>query len=591
LGLAGLLLLALALFDGWNLFAGARAGQTALTDATSVGSGITLENAPNRLARAKVDFVRAQREFKRAADAYQRDPVLRLAGFLPWIGDQTRAAGGLAKLGSDLSTFGVDAVAVAQDGVALTGQKSKRSLGERLADYVRAHEASFKRLDSEFAAVQNARADIPSKHLVGPLASAVGHLDGKLDKLGQQWGHVTTTMAAARFRLGVDHPRTFLVIDLDSAELRSAGGFIGSFAFLHVDHGKLGTLEFRDVYTLHEPQLKPGDPGYIQPPQPIAEHLFGGSLTFRDAGWWPDFPTTAAMLERLLKRDEGTTVDGVIGIDPYFLSGLLGLVGPVTVPFVHDTFDAQTFYIKSIYHSGLILPDRPHNRKDFLAFIGAEVQSRLLALPAGRLSSVATTIQRACARRDLQLAFHDPHAVKTAISASCTGGLIKTKDDFLMVTSAISLAKNNAWLARNFSLSMSPGADGFIRHRLTMNFVNQAPRKPSDGEYIAPFYEDYLRVFLPAGSQMVTTEGQPLKGMVVIPNSDGGYTEVGGQFRTVRNLYTVTIVYDVPSSRMGSLVWERQAGTGDDPVRVDVWRGSRPSQAFVLDRDLRISLR
>src|SRR5438552_11713910 len=66
LGLAGLLLLALALFDGWNLFAGARAGQTALTDATSVGSGITLENAPNRLARAKVDFVRAQREFKRA---------------------------------------------------------------------------------------------------------------------------------------------------------------------------------------------------------------------------------------------------------------------------------------------------------------------------------------------------------------------------------------------------------------------------------------------------------------------------------------------------------------------------------------------
>lgn len=589
IGVVGLLLLGLALFDGWNLFAGARAGQSTLTDAAGLSSGITLENAQPRLTRAKTDFVRAQYEFQRAADAYQRDPLLRLAGFLPWVGNQTRAVGGLAQLGTTLSKFGIDAVAVAQDGVALTGQKSKRSLGERLADYVQAHGAAFTRLDSEFAAVKNARAAIPSKHLVGPLASAVGHLDGKLDKLGQQWGHVTTAMASARFLLGIDHPRTFLVIDLDSAEIRSAGGFIGSFGFLHVDHGKLGTLEFRDVYTLHEPNLKPSDPGYVEPPKPIAEHLIGGSLTFRDAGWWPDFPTTAAMLERLLKRDEGTSVDGVIGIDPYFLSDLLGLVGPVTVPFVHDTFDAQTFYIKSIYHSGLILPDKPHNRKDFLAFIGAEVQSRLLSLPANRLSVVASTLEGACARRDLQMTFHDTEAVKTASSLSCTGAMVHTSDDFLLVTSAISLAKNNAWLGRSFRLSISPGADGYIRHRLTMNFVNQAPRKPSDGQYIAPFYEDYLRVFIPAGSRIVATEGQPLKGMVVIPNSDGGYTEVGGQFRTVRNFYTLTIVYDVPAPATGSLVWERQAGTGNDPVIIDVWRGNIHSGAYVLDHDLHIS--
>jgi hypothetical protein len=584
-----LLLLGLTVFDGWNLFAGARAGQAALTDTAGLSSGITLENAQGRLDRAKTNFTRAKHEFKRADDAYQRDPLLRLAGFLPWIGDQTRAAGGLAKLGAAVSTFGIDAVTVAQDGVALTGQKSKQSLGERLADYVQAHETSFKRLDSEFGAVQSARATIPSKHLVLPLATAVGNLDGKLDKLGQQWNHVETTMGAARFLLGIDHPRTFLVINLDSGELSSAGGGIGRFGVLHVDHGKLGTLEFRDVYTLHEPQPKPGSPGYVEPPQPIAEHIIGGSLTFRDAGWWPDFPTTAAVLERLLKRDEGTTVDGVIGIDPYFMADLLGLVGPVTVPFVHDTFDAQTFYIKSIYHSGLILPDKPHNRKDFLAFIGAEVQKRLLSLPAERLSTVAATMQRACARRDLQLTFPDDHALKMASNLSCTGALIHTNDDFLMVTSAITLAKNNAWLRRSFSLSVSPGADSYVRHRLTMNFVNQAPRKPSDGEYIAPFYEDYLRIFVPAGSQLVATEGQPLKGMVVIPKSDGGYTEIGGQFRTVRNLYTLTLIYDVPSSRMGSLVWERQSGTGDDPVTIDVGTGNLHARAYILDHDLHIS--
>lgn len=591
MGVAGLLLLGLALFDGWNLYAGARAGQTALTDAAAIASGVTLENAPTRLAQAQAGFERARQEFQRSVDAYERDPLLRLAGFLPWAGDQTRAAGGLAHLGRDVSGFGLHAVAVAQDGVALTGQKSERGVGERLADFLQTHGASFQQLDSELTALKHDRAAIPSKHLVGPLAGAVGQLDGRLTKLDHEWQQATSTMAAAQFLLGIDHARTFLVIDLDSAELRSAGGFIGSFGFLHVDHGKLGKLDFRDVYTLHEPQLKPADAGYIEPPQPIAEHLIGGSLTFRDAAWWPDFPTTAAVLERLLKRDDGTTVDGVIGIDPYFLSDLLGLVGPVTVPFVHDTFDAQNFYVKSIFHSGLILPDPPHNRKDFLAYIGAEVQSRLLSLPPDQLSKIANTIQRACLRRDLQMTFHDANTGQLASRLPCTGALVSTADDFLLVTSAISLAKNNAWLSRSFSLGISPAADGYVRHRLTMNFVNQAPRKPSDGEYIAPFYEDYLRVFVPPGSRLVAMEGPPLKGMVVIPNSDGGYTEIGGQFRTIRNRYTLTIVYDVAASRTGSLVWERQAGTGDDPVTIDVTIGAARTASFVLDHDLRIPLR
>jgi len=590
MGVAVILLLGLALFDGWTLYDRVRAGQMALTDASSLSSGLTLENAQRRLALARADLERARQEFQRAGDAYERDPLLRLAAFLPWSGDQVRASVGLAKLGADLSAFGLRALAVAQDGIALTSQKSDRAVGERLADFIQRHTTAFKQLDAELAAVNRDRAVIRSTHLVRPLLDAVSRLDGKLTKLDQDWRQLTSTVAAARFLLGIDHPRTFLVIDLDSAELRSAGGFIGSFGFLRVDHGKLGTLEFRDVYSLREPLLTPADPGYVEPPQPIAQHLVAGTLTFRDAGWWPDFPTTAAMAERLLKRDEGTTVDGVIGIDPYFLSDLLGLVGPVTVPFVHDTFDAQNFYLKSIVHSGLISPDPPHNRKDFLAYIGAQVQSRLLSLPANRASRLADTLQHACLRRDLQLTFHDANLQKAASLIPCTGAIVHTSDDFLLVASAISLAKNNAWLSRSFTLGMAPAADGYVRHSLTMNFVNQAPRKPSDGAYIAPFYEDYVRVFVPAGSRLVAIEGQPLKELVLKPNSDGGYTEIAGLFRTIRNRYTVTIVYEVPSSRTGSLVWERQAGTGDDPVTIDAGWGGAISLSSALDHDLRIPL-
>jgi hypothetical protein len=62
-------------------------------------------------------------------------------------------------------------------------------------------------------------------------------------------------------------------------------------------------------------------------------------------------------------------------------------------------------------------------------------------------------------------------------------------------------------------------------------------------------------------------------------------------FRTIRNRYTLTIVYEVPSSRTGSLVSERQAGTGDDPVTIDATWGDAYSWSSALDHDLRIPLR
>ena len=37
--------------------------------------------------------------------------------------------------------------------------------------------------------------------------------------------------------LGADGPRTYLLVSLNSAELRSAGGIVGAFAVLHAEDG------------------------------------------------------------------------------------------------------------------------------------------------------------------------------------------------------------------------------------------------------------------------------------------------------------------------------------------------------------------
>jgi hypothetical protein len=47
----------------------------------------------------------------------------------------------------------------------------------------------------------------------------------------------------------------------------------------------------------------------------------------------------------------------------------------------------------------------------------------------------------------------------------------------------------------------------------------------------------------------------------------------------------------MPEARTGSLAWERQTGSGDDPVTVDIELGDAHTRSFVLDHDLRIPLR
>ncbi len=177
---------------------------------------------------------------------------------------------------------------LAEDGMALTRQKSTKAPGERVADFVQSHTSTVRSLDDELKAIDRERKVLPLGPLVGPLNNAVKRLDGKLARLEQVWRDVPTSFAAASFLLGNDGPRTFLVLDLDSAELRSAGGFIGSFGYLHITHGKVDRIEFRDVYTFPEPNPSPGDPRYVEPPGPVARHLYPQSLGFRDATWWPD---------------------------------------------------------------------------------------------------------------------------------------------------------------------------------------------------------------------------------------------------------------------------------------------------------------
>src|SRR6476661_1973796 len=132
-----------------------------------------------------------------------------------------------------------------------------------------------------------------------------------------------------------DRPRHYLLEVQSNAEGCSTGGLAGSFIMLNVDHGKVSLGAQRAVDDF---------PVLTQPVLPLTAEeraLYGDNLgeNIRDTNLTPDFPRAAELIDALQKRAFGTSIDGVISVDPVVLSAVLRATGPVKVG--EDTFTAR----------------------------------------------------------------------------------------------------------------------------------------------------------------------------------------------------------------------------------------------------------
>ncbi|MFF2623488.1 DUF4012 domain-containing protein [Oerskovia jenensis] len=159
--------------------------------------------------------------------------------------------------------------------------------------------------------------------LAGPvsdLQDKVWTLDGLVTT-----AHRATTLLPAM--LGADGPRTYLLMALNSAELRSPGGIPGAFAVIGTDAGRITLLDQASTQ-----DVGPFPEG-IAPLSPADEELFGADMAVyvQDTVYTPDFPTAAPLAAAMWQASKGQAVDGVLTLDPVALSYLLEATGPVDV--------------------------------------------------------------------------------------------------------------------------------------------------------------------------------------------------------------------------------------------------------------------
>lgn len=149
----------------------------------------------------------------------------------------------------------------------------------------------------------------PQKQLLQTVANAVIDLQIVLEKL-------------------VSEEQNWLVIFQNSNELRATGGFMGSYAIVEINQGKVVGIRTEDIYDA-DGQFS----GFVEAPKGVATYLSSGKgLRLPDANWNPDTVKSAEQILPFFAFGNKKNIKGILFVNLDFAKKLLAFLGPIEIP-------------------------------------------------------------------------------------------------------------------------------------------------------------------------------------------------------------------------------------------------------------------
>jgi hypothetical protein len=593
-----LLIAAMFVWLGWSAVRASIQARLALADLNRI-EAIARDPAPEALPTLAEHVAALDTHLTGTYTAAR--PFLWLAarlGWLPSIGPSVQALPALLEAAVDLAGGAhqaLDALAPALAAASSPGEGNV--LGRAMPALVAAGPA-LAGAESRVAQAEQARAAITGP-LHPRLAGLVERLDGilPLARAGLEAGQAIPAL------LGADGARTYLILAQNNHELRGTGGFISAIGYVRLDAGRIADLKLTDSYAADN--FKQPHPA---PPPALSEEMGTQLLLLRDSNWSPDFPSTAQVARALYEQDQGIPTDGAIALDLEAARLMVGALGSLTLEGVDGpvTADNAIAKMEQAWEAPPTSQDSLQEgvtgewwlkRKDFMG--------DLMTAALGRLENGADLNPTAMARallamldgRHLQIAVDDP-TLSELLAARGWDGALRPREgnDFLaVVDSNVGFNKANAAVKQEIAYQVDPVSDG-IEATLTLTYTHTAKALPANEPcdrtpHYGPSYEDlirrcywdYLRVYVPGGSELLSVDG--LKRAGAEPGEQGTTVLAGDFMLPPGEKHVATLRYRLPfaaGTTPYGLDVRKQGGTPSLPLAVSVGRCLWKS---TLDRD------
>lgn len=527
-------------------------------------------------------------------------------GWLPVIGGDVAAGADLLEMGigisvaADLAFEGLDPLLPLLDGSG--NSPSEMSVGEAVAMAVAQGQPHFIAAQAELERVGALRQRIDEKRL----SPKVGTLLGRLDRYLPLLETGVEGLVVAPSLLGVDEPRTYLLLAQNEHELRATGGFISSVALLRVADGKIVEFRFSDSYAVDDLSQPHPDA-----PEALERYMLSQIWLLRDANWYADFPTSAQVARDLYQLDQGVLVDGVVAADLAAVQSLVRALEPIQLEgYDQEVTGANVLALMQQHwaspggegQSG----DWWIHRKDFMGdLLGAtmgRLETDIASVDLGRLMDA---VRRGFGEKHVLVYVVDPTVGEIMGRNGWDGALRPTDGDFLMVVDTnMGFNKVNPNVETALEYEVTIEEDESLTSRVAITYRNhssemadpcaqEAVYPPTYEEMMEGCYWNYLRLYVPEGSVLVQGPQLTMPEGSLRAREDGTsgsplVTEVGPA-ESGRSVYAVFLVvppgerremvfeYQPPSSVLEvensttyRLLVQKQPGTVAVPLRVEV---------------------
>ncbi len=432
---------------------------------------------------ARDAFARAESVADDASNGV-RSPAVALVGFLPKLDitvdsvvASTEASRLIARAGHELFATvadipgGLDALTLGGGGQA-GWLDAALQLQQPLADANAMLQLAHELVQTAPSTTSSSQVDAARATLLEELASVLPTVDD-----------VAALVEVLPELFGGDGERRYFLGAQNPAELRGTGGFVGAYAILTADAGRISISRFSPIQDLPQdlfgPDVAPGEEFLER-----YELVIAGLGTWLNVNFSPHFPAVAQTIEAMYRQATGERLDGTIFVDPFALEAMLAATGPVTVP------DPDIGTLASDSVVGYVVNEAPlalgigGERKEILGeaaravlgeFLSGNVEGRrriealAAAVDGGHLvmHAASPNIQAALSRLDATGAL--PSANQTALSVAINN---------------TALSKADFWLRQQISWSITLDPDGTASATAVVEVTNAAPADPSIPRYI-----------------------------------------------------------------------------------------------------------
>jgi hypothetical protein len=407
----------------------------------------------------------------------------------------------------------------------------------------------------------------------------------------------------ADWLMGVDEPRSYLMIFQNDGELRPTGGFWTAYGILEVDDGEVAPKISEDIYALDNRFNS-----RIEPPQPIKDyHKNVYYWHLRDINLSPNFKESVETFSKYYKDLPGAVdFDGVFAIDTRVLVDLVDALGGIGVPgwgnFTSEP-DDRCWGCPQVIYKLEDYADKPASttradRKAFLSPMMHSIIANAMASPKDKVAELAQVVFKNFNEKHLLVYFPDPE-LQQAVEKLNIGGTLNdaadNNDYFHLNDANFAGAKSNLFIEQSVEQNYKVENNKIIKE-VTVVYKNTAPASNCNleaGELcLNGLYRNWMRFYVPEGSKLIEMKGSEVEPKTY---SELGKTVFEGFYGDKYPLHPkgstrVSLTYELPFKPTNNLpvLFVKQPGTAEPEYKVSV--NGNPAEEFNLTSDKEIIL-